>query len=373
MMGGASLKPEELQHLGDTLRMVPVVLPMLGKIVKYGRLSLQDFASRFKHPFLKEAIRFFVDAPGWPMPDFPMIVLSGFIRTGLKEAPAPLGGSQGLANHVADLYKNSGGALHLKSKVTRLLMEKKRVTGIQLEDGTRHYADHVIWAGDGHTLIYDLLNGKYLSEQISHMYENWKPVNPIIHVAMGVDQDFSDEPHCIIFEPSEPITIAGMENKWLTLRHHCFDPSMAPKGKSAVEVWYTTEYGYWEELYKDKKAYQAEKKRIADYTVAQLERRWPGYASRLEVIDVPTPATYHRFTGNWKGSPDGWYCNMENYTKREPVRTLPGLEGLRMVGQWTAPYTGVVLASLTGRQSIQLICKEDGRTFQTEKAISGPK
>ncbi len=29
-------------------------------------------------------------------------------------------------------------------------------------------------------------------------------------------------------------------------------------------------------------------------------------ASRVEVIDVPTPATYNHYTGNWKESPDGW-------------------------------------------------------------------
>jgi hypothetical protein len=51
----------------------------------------------------------------------------------------------------------------------------------------------------------------------------------------------------------------------------------------------------------------------------------------------------------------------------EPVRTLPGLEGLFMAGQWTAPYTGTVIAALTGRQIIQLMCLKEGRKFVTEK------
>jgi hypothetical protein len=51
---------------------------------------------------------------------------------------------------------------------------------------------------------------------------------------------------------------------------------------------------------------------------------------------------------------------------QEPLRTLPGLGGLRMMGQWTAPYTGVVMAALTGRQAIHLMCREDGREFVTD-------
>jgi phytoene dehydrogenase-like protein len=177
--------------------------------------------------------------------------------------------------------------------------------------------------------------------------------------------DLSDEPHSIILQPEEPITIAGREHRWLGMLHHCFDPSMAPQGKSAVEVWYDTEYEYWEEMYRDREAYRAEKKRIADFTVRQMDRRWPGFASRVEVVDVPTPVTYRRYTGNWKASPDGWYVDPDNLMDSDPLRTLPGLEGLQMVGQWTAPFTGTVLAAVSGRQAIQLLCREDGRRFTT--------
>jgi phytoene dehydrogenase-like protein len=130
-----------------------------------------------------------------------------------------------------------------------------------------------------------------------------------------------------------------------------------------VEVWYDTEYEYWERLSADPNAYKAEKKRIADYTIRQLDKRWPGLASKVEVIDVPTPVTYRKYTGNWKGSPDGWYVTPENMRVMEPLRTLPGLNGLQMAGQWTAPFTGTVIAALSGRQVIQFMCKGHGKKF----------
>jgi hypothetical protein len=36
-----------------------------------------------------------------------------------------------------------------------------------------------------------------------------------------------------------------------------------------------------------------------------------------------------------------------------------------MVGQWTAPFTGTVIAALSGRQLIQLLCKQNKKAFVT--------
>ena len=86
MMNTATLKPKILTGTSDSIRTFFAILPMLGTFSKYGSMTLQDFAKGFKSPFLREAIRFFVDAPGWPMPDFPMIPMAGYIRTGITEA-----------------------------------------------------------------------------------------------------------------------------------------------------------------------------------------------------------------------------------------------------------------------------------------------
>ncbi len=368
LMGSAPLKPAEIFGLLDRLKMTAAFVPLLGVLRKYGRTTIQEFAQRFQDPFLRSAVRFFMDAPGWPMPRFPMVALAGFLKA-LPEVGVPLGGSQQVILQMAELYRQLGGEIHYQSRVTDVIVQKDRATGVRLEDGTEHPADIVVWAGDGHKLIFDILGGRFVSEEIQHMYSDWIPVLPLVHVALGVARDMSKEPHRIIFELDQPLTIAGEDHKWLFFLHHCFDPSMAPAGKSAVEVWYATRYDYWETLARDRPAYEAEKKRIAEATIAALERRWPGFASQIEVVDVPTPATYVRYTGNWRGSPDGWYITPENMNKRTLLRTLPGLSDLYMVGQWTAPFTGTVIAALSGRQLIQLLCRQNRTAFVT----SGPK
>ena len=363
MMNTMSLKPAEISGLFGKLKMMAAILPLMGTFYKYGKQTIQEFAQRFQDPFLRNAVRFFIDSPGWPMLRFPMVAMAGFVKSAVLEAGVPIGGSQKVILRIADTYEKLGGMIQYKSRVRDVIVENDRAVGVRLEDGAEHRADVIVWAADGHTVIFDILGGRYLSDEIRNMYDEWIPVQPMVHVMIGVNRDLSGEPHRILHQMERPITIAGEEHEWLCILHHCFDPGMAPPGKSAVEVWFETRYDYWDQLSRDRARYDMEKKRIADFSVAELDKRWPGFASQVEVVDVPTPATYARYTGNWKGSPDGWYITPENMMKQTMLRSLPGLSGFHMVGQWTLPFSGTVMAALSGRQLIQLLRRRNGQPF----------
>jgi hypothetical protein len=49
------------------------------------------------------------------------------------------------------------------------------------------------------------------------------------------------------------------------------------------------------------------------------------------------------------------------------LRELPGLGGLFTIGQWTAPFTGTIMAATSGRQIIEIICKRERKKFVTPK------
>jgi phytoene dehydrogenase-like protein len=362
MMGAASLDAPELISPLAKAGLFFRILPLLSTFRRYGKQTVQEFAARFTDPFLREAVRMFIDGPGWPMLRMPMVGLAGFLKSSVSEGGVPIGGSQQVAFTIAERFKKLGGELRLKTRVTGVLVEGERVKGVRLDDGSELRADEIIWAADGHTLIYDLLGGRYIDQRIRTMYEKWTPVLPVVQVCLGVARDMTKEPARVTFRLDKPITVAGKEFPWLGVIHHSFDPTMAPAGKSAVEVWYASEAGYWEKLAADRPKYEAEKQRIAEETISVLDKRWPGFRQQVEVVDVATPATYVRYTGNWQGSPDGWYITPETM-RSNPVNRLPGLAGLWTAGQWTAPFTGTVIAALTGRQVIQLLCKQDGRKF----------
>ena len=113
-----------------------------------------------------------------------------------------------------------------------------------------------------------------------------------------------------------------------------------------------------------KKRYKAEKQSLADAVIDQLEKRFPGIKGEIEVVDVATPVTYERYTGNWQGSYMGWANTTETMGK-SMSRTLPGLRNFYMAGQWVFMGGGVPGAVMSGRHLMQIICKKDKIRFTT--------
>jgi len=87
----------------------------------------------------------------------------------------------------------------------------------------------------------------------------------------------------------------------------------------------------------------------------------------VEVIDVATPLTFERYTGNWKGSFEGWLITPENSSviMKPMSQSLPDLNNFYMCGQWVEPGGGLPTAIMSGRRLIKKICKEDRRKFVT--------
>jgi phytoene dehydrogenase-like protein len=98
----------------------------------------------------------------------------------------------------------------------------------------------------------------------------------------------------------------------------------------------------------------------------RLERRVPGLRSAVETVDVSSPATVLRFTGNWKGSMEGWLLTPAIGFRPLPNK-LPGLRRFRMVGQWVMPGGGLPCGPLSARPTLKEICREDGVPFTPGK------
>ena len=66
-----------------------------------------------------------------------------------------------------------------------------------------------------------------------------------------------------------------------------------------------------------------------------LDKKLGDIASRVEVYDVATPATYIRYANNWKGSIEGWLPTPNLFVFGKHIRkTLHGLKNLhgRLMG-----------------------------------------
>ena len=368
-LSALSAKPRSLMTPEDGRKMGKKMLPFVIPLARWGLLSAQDFARRFKDPFLRRGIALMFAWEQIPL----MAGLSLLAYMGQHNAGFPAGGSLEFARAIERRYLELGGEIHYKSQVERILVEttgkrgEDRAAGVRLYNDSEYRGDYVISAADGRATIYEMLGGKYTNPKIDNTYEEGHlPIHSIVQVSLGVNRDLSQEPHWVTYLLEKPVTIAGKEQREIGVKHYCFDPSLAPAGKSAIEVMLPSDYGYWQRIY-GHKLYDTEQIQVANQVIEQLERIYPGIREQIEVTDVATPLSYERYTGNWRGSTCGWLLTKSTMKLMllGMSKTLPGLKNFYMAGQWVEPGGSVPLAALSARNVLQLICHDDGRKFTT--------
>lgn len=342
----------------DIVRMIPVIL-----LFRKYSLPVSEMAAKFKNPVLRNL---FQNAFDWHDQStiFSMMFLayggSGF-------AGYPIGGSLPLARAIEQRYLDLGGEISYNSPVKRISVEEAQATGIELSDGTIERADIIVSAADGHSTIFEWLGGKYTNDKIKGYYENLDLFPPMVFVSLGVNEDYSDEPHRICFFLKKPITVAGEEKDSIILRNHSLDPTMAPEGKTVLTTRIESNFDYWDKLKDNEEEYLAEKKNIEESVINAISELYPGIQDKIEVVDVATPLTFIRYTGNWKGSYEGWLVNEKISLTTEMPQTLPGLSNFYMAGQWVSPGGGLYGAATTARKAVKMICKNEKQRFITTK------
>ncbi|HVZ80226.1 MAG TPA: NAD(P)/FAD-dependent oxidoreductase [bacterium] len=348
----------------DDLPLAPVYLE---KAVWALRTNFRRFSLQFKDPFLRN---FFGTVFGMPEMSILMLITPlGWHHN--KNGGYPIGGSLEFAKSIEARYRGLGGKVQYEAKVEKILEMNGKVFGLELADGTEHYFDRILAAGDGHMTFERLLENRHNDEELYQRFKNLKPFNPIVVCSYGVRRDMSHEPHGLLLPLDPPLEVAGKPQKYLYVRHYAHDPTLAPRGRTIVKVSFQTDYGYWKALHADPARYEAEKHGLSRKVLALLDKRFLGITSQVEVTDVATPTTFERYTHNWRGSIEGWLPDLKSFLKPLP-KTLKGLRGLYFAGQWVQPGGGLPTCLMTGKDIIKRICREDGKAFTTNLPPEGP-
>ncbi|GAB4553176.1 MAG: FAD-dependent oxidoreductase [Anaerolineae bacterium] len=365
-------KPRPLMNLMDWRafgqKMTPFLLPM----ARWALLSAKDFAARFRHPFLQRAV-----AQMFSWEEAP-IMMGMFLLAYLHQGNAgfPTGGSLAFAQAIADRYVALGGEIRYEAQVEKILTDDGRATGVRLYNDEIHDANYVISASDGRTTIFDLLDGKYLNRAIKRRYDGHLPMHTQVQVSLGVKRDLSDQPHWVTYLLEKPLQIIGEDRYEVGVKHYCFDATLAPTGKSVMEVMIRSSYNYWQNLF-GRKIYDTEQRQVSDILLDFMEAKFPHLHTDVEFCDEATPLSYERYTNNWNGSTCGWLLTKETMPMMimGVPKTLPGLRNFYMAGQWVEPGGSVPIAAASGRNVIQLICHAEKKPFeasvpQSERTVS---
>lgn len=334
--------------LVDMIRLMPYYVLMN----KY-KLSPNKALKGIKNPKLRRALISGLDWEGQSL-IFPLMLLS---LQGSGNGSYPLGGSVPLAKALEKKFKELGGTISYNQKVVSILTKESRAVGVRLSDGTERYGDCVISCADGHSTIFDWLGGMYCDDTIREYYQNLKPFPSIVFIALGINSQVPSIPEMCSIILDSPVHIGGQIQENIVIRNHAHDPFLVPEGKGIITLWVPVNYEWWEQFPYQGEEYQNEKEKVSQQVINLLIERFPELYNRIEVVDVATPMTFVRYTGNWRGSYEGWLITPDSFFLELPM-TLPGLSRFYMAGQWVSTGGGIPGAILSGRTAIKKICRE---------------
>lgn len=339
-------------------------LPPFIRNLKWLKMSMADFAKRFSDPFLQKAFPLLV----YSSPSMPMFMHLMRHASGLNGDIAwPVGASNSFIDAIVKRYKELGGKIDYKSKVTKILVKNDRAVGVRLEDGTEESSDIVISNADGRRTLLEMLDGKYMDDQLrGYCAEPADETNWAVHVFLGVNRDLSKEPSSMVMLLDEPVVIAGHECTSLEMQIYGFDKTMAPEGKGTIKVELVSSYSYWKKLSENRGEYEAEKQKVAGQVINILEKHFHGIKDQVEVMDVPTLLTWERFMGGTHGfvnTPNKKMDIMGSLFNNKGM-TVPRLEDFYFVGVWATSAGATFLNALSGKKAVKKICQKDHIQFQ---------
>ncbi len=389
------LKAPGLMTLWDKSKMMLQLLPYMRLFMKTLSVTTEQFANKFKNPFLREAFNWiFYDRHD----HFALLAYCfNLADAANKNAGVPHGGSLTLAKNLEKQLLSLGGKIHYNTKVEEIQVHNDIAKGVILDNNQEIAADYIVSACDGYSVLYKMLKGKYIPPVMEDLYHKMATATDdvvfpgCVAIFIGVNKDYSDKPafasYLLTKKQSEHLTGNYHQGISVQVRNKLY-PDCAPKGKSVLYIAYLSRESDWLTLdhqntpdldtstsnNKVKRrrtvAYRLAKKQVGQYITNYLEQHYPDLSNHIEYIDIATPLTSRRYTGNQKGSIFAWnpFCDeieaLEKYNSRHGP-TLPKLKNFYMAGQWSVTG-GVTRAAATGRHAVQYICKDAKQPFKTK-------
>ncbi len=347
-------KPKELYGFSERMRAGKGASAALLK--KWGALGADAFSKRFKNPLLSRAALHF---------ETPILIeMLHLAAMDIQSNGYPAIGSGAFARMIEAKYKSLGGKVHYLSRVQKIIVENRCARGIVLEGGEKVHGDIVVSAMDGRTTLFDLLGGKFISQEIRNFYEKPALAPSRIQVSIGVNRSFEDEfaVRKIVLEAPHELQDGSTHSLLEVIRSAQTD---GERTRTLFRIQLDTRFpSYWWMLRKaERERYNEEKAEIADWVAGVLGDRGYPIAKDIEMIHVTTPATYIRSTGNWRGAVMGWGSG--NLLADNPFeKQLPGLKNFYLAGHWVQPGGGIPFAFKSARDLAQIICREEKKAFE---------
>ncbi len=350
-------KPMEMWGIKDYMKMGASMKDFPKVMKEFGKISITEYSKRFKSPLLRKMICDYL--PG-DYAAYSFFVSYATMADG--NGGVPMGASLQMSLRMEKRFKELGGTICYNKGVNKIVIDKKKATGVELEDGSFVSADHVISTVDTHVLFNRMISSDYMPKELKKAYDEPKnyPAISGFQVAYAVDKDFKAEGETTFIE-IEPFKVGSRTFNRMYVKTYSYDPVSVNGDRQVIQTCisqFDDDYEVWKSLDKD------EYKKVKDALVAEVTRRveeaFPALKGNMEYLDAWTPLTYERYCNAYHGS----YMSFITTPAVKQLRLkgqLKGIDNLYLAGQWTSAPGGLPVAATSGKFAVQRLLKNQHR------------
>ena len=246
----------------------------------------------------------------------------------------PRGGSQRLADLLAEAVERYGGRILTGRKVDSIIVERGKVKGVEV--GERIFeAPIVVLNVNAMNLIHLIGEGNLPRYYVSHL-KSLKPSVTAFMVYLGLDMDLSPYP-ALIKSVDDGIGIVINSN---------LDPNLAPEGCSSLSIVKLLPPEAYEEFgERGTREYRERKRAFAQELIEKADNLLPGIKQHILIQDAATPKTFERYTLNPRGAIYG--LDQSKDAPERPYFKTP-IKGLYLTGASTFPGGGIEAVTISG-------------------------
>lgn len=329
-----------------------------------------------KNPRLRAVLSAQSGDYGLPPSRASLVVGAGLLAHYMAGAYFPKGGGQVISDSLVDALERNAGKVLLRTSVQRILVERGRVTGVEIE--SKHLGRRIVRApivvsnADLKQTMETLLGPAHVKPKVLARTRAFEMSPALGVVYLGVRRDLRAEghpstnywihpsydaelPYAAVArgefpdEPTTYISIASVKDPT--------NPHLAPQGitnlqimslvPSTPESWGTTAAEVASGAYSKSAAYRARKEAFSASLLASARHVFPTLGDEIAYHEVATPLTHQRFTSSTGGTSYGIAVTPAQFLWNRPsART--DIQGLYLAGASCRTGPGIVGALLSG-------------------------
>lgn len=293
----------------------------------------------------------------------------------------PEGGSQTFAEWLAHVSKSFDNEIIYRAKVTNVLVKDKLAYGVEYtknKETHQVFGKYIIAACDVQYLYEKLLpkseeNTNYLKKlDKSELYASAFTVALALDCT-GEELGFDEEMLFISdgnlkrnqYSDGNPET-TGIH----VLSGSTKDKTMAPEGHGTLTIFiptYIEQFDYWktttdkDKNYKRGEEYKDIKTKVAETIIKRIEKKLNiDIQSHIIYMDIATPITHYRYTGNKNGTMMGTRPGKANMQSKVAQYKTP-IKNVYLSGHWAELGGGIPIAVRAALNSSLLVLKKDNK------------